>query len=319
MKKLVISVALLLVAAIFFGCAQVPGTAPKTEGGLKNVGVSNYLSSWEFNVDIQKGIQETADENGISVTFQDAAEDASKQVSQVKAFINSGVDGIITYTVDGVALSSTAKDAVAAGIPVVSMWQQCEGASANILVDEYQYGYTIGEMAGKWAQETFPGQEIEIALLRIQDYQWQEERGGGMRDALADTFPTGVIVTDQHCTSTEMGIKVTEAILQANPNVKIFLCDSDDTGAFGIYEALMAKVSSSDYDSYGIFAADGVEQAIALIKKGTMYRGTVDIQPKETGKLALKVLMDLVAGKPVEQDVFVSFKSVDYKTAVESY
>ena len=75
----------------------------------------------------------------------------------------------------------------------------------------------------------------------MHDYRPGVQRGQGMRDAFAKEFPTGKIVSDQNSVDVETAMKATEAILQANPNVRIFMTDSDDTGAIGAYEVLESQ------------------------------------------------------------------------------
>jgi hypothetical protein len=44
-------------------------------------------------------------------------------------------------------------------------------------------------------------------------------------------YPTREIVADQHSNSIELAMETTSVVLQAHTDVRIFLCDSDDTGA----------------------------------------------------------------------------------------
>ena len=293
------------------------GDAKKIE--MKSVGVDHYLSAYEFFVKVGEGIDEVAKANGVTTSVQDANVDAAKQLQQIEAFINSGVNGIICSTVDGESLNPTVKKAVEKGIGFISLYVPCPDATANIVVDEYKYGYTIGTLAGQWAQKNFPGEKIQAALLRMQDYKPGIERGRGMREAFAKEFPTGEIVADVNSTSVEEAISATEVVLQANPDVRIFMCDSDDTGAIGAYEVLKAKIKPEDYAKYGVFGADGVNQGIKSVKENGMYRATVDVLPKQVGIDAMTMLLDWAAGKTIEKTVYCKFTAVDYDTAIKSY
>ena len=175
------------------------------------------------------------------------------------------------------------------------------------------------EDAGQWAQKNYPGQELEAALLRMHDYKPGVERGKGMRDCFAKEFPTGKIVSDQNSVDIETAMKATETILQANPNVKIFMANSDDTGAVGAYEVLKAKVKPEDYDKYAVIGADGTGQGIKYLKEGGMYRGDIDVLPYQLGVDAFNMIKDLVAGKIVDAKQYLKFSPIDYEKAIKDY
>lgn len=320
------AISLLIIFTIALA-ACTPSAAPSesqegaaSEGKpLKKLGVIHYLQSWEMYVIMQDAIDKLAKEQGVELVIADGNGDASKQIQAIETMMNSGVDGIIAITVDGQALEPSVQKLKEKGIPFISLFTPVPSATVNVYVDEYKYGYAIGTLAGKWAQENFPGQELEAALLRMHDYRPGVQRGQGMRDAFAKEFPTGKIVSDQNTVDIETAMKATEAILQANPNVKIFMTDSDDTGAIGAYEVLMAKVKPGDYDQYAVIGADGTSQGMKYVLEGGMYRGNVDVLPYQLGVDAFNMVKDLLAGKQIDQEQYVKFLPVDYKTAMEEY
>jgi ribose transport system substrate-binding protein len=268
---------------------------------------------------MQEAIDKLAKEQGVEVVYADGNVDAAKQISAAETMMNSGVDGIISVTVDGQAMEPTVQKLNEKGIPFVSLFVEVPSADVNVYVDEYKYGCAIGTLGGQWAQKNFPGQELEAALLRMHDYKPGVERGKGMRDCFAKEFPTGKIVSDQNSVDIETGMTATEAILQANPNVKIFLADSNDTGAIGAFEVLKAKVKPEDYDKYAVIGADGTSQGIKYLKEGGMFRGDVDVLPYQLGEDAFNMIKALLAGEMIEQKQFVKFSPVDYETAIEKY
>jgi ribose transport system substrate-binding protein len=333
MKKIVyITLSVILAGAmILAGCTAPVNTASPTATvaptataapseaanttTIKTIGIDYYLSAWEFSIKQQAGLKNVADKYGIKLSEQDANSDASKQISQIEAFTTAGVDGIICVTVDGEALNPAVKKAVDKGIPFVSLYVPCADATLNMMVDEYELGKIIGGMAADWAQKNFAGKEVEIALLRMHDYKPGVERGRGMQEMLAKNFPTGKIVADVNTIDLETAMKATEAILQAHPNVKIFVCDSDDTGALGAYQVLKAKVKPEDYSQYGVFGCDGMNQAIAYMKEGGMYRGTIDVLPGKNCEIAMQFLVDLAAGKEVNKNITMELIPVDQEKA----
>jgi ABC-type sugar transport system substrate-binding protein len=294
------------------------GAAPEAKP-LKKIGVIHYLQAWEMYVIMQKAIDEIAKEEGVEIVMADGNGDAAKQIQAIETMMNSGVDGIIAVTVDGPSLDPSVQKLKEKGIPFISLFTEVPSATVNVYVDEYKYGCAIGTLAGQWAQKNFPGQEIEAALLRMHDYRPGVQRGEGMRECFAKEFPTGKIVSDQNSVDVETGMKATEAILQANPNVKIFMADSDDTGAIGAFEVLKAKVKPEDYGQYAVIGADGTGQGIKYLLEGGMFRGDVDVLPAQLGVDAYNMIKALVAGQKIDPKQFVKFLPIDFETAKENY
>lgn len=345
MKKLWVMIALILCAAIAFaGCAApqtttepspsavesspsavepspsaVESSSEVTDAGLKKIGLCHQDQSWEMYVIEEAAIREQCEKDGVQLLTANASSDATKQMQQIETMIQSGVDAIIVVTVDGTVLEDTVKRATDAGIIVISEFIPIEAASVNILVDEYQYGYTIGQLAGEYCAKNFSGETIEAALLRMHNYVPGIERGKGMSDAFLEFFPTGKIVNDQDSVDVASAMTATEAILAANPDCRVFMCDSDDTGAIGAYQTLLAKVKPEDYAKYCVIGADGTAQGIEYVKEGGMYRGTIDIMTPQIGIQAYNALKDIKAGKTVEKVQYITIKPIDYDTAIKEY
>ncbi|MDO9547293.1 MAG: sugar ABC transporter substrate-binding protein [Pelolinea sp.] len=317
-----IAMKMLLMLCVFSfaltACAAPAASAPD-EKKLTKIGVIHQFQSWEMYVIMQDAIEKLAEEEGVELVVADGNNDSGKQIQAIETMMNSGVQGIICVTIDGQSLEPYVEKLNEKGITFISLFTEVPSATVNIYVDEYQYGYEIGTLAGKWAQANFPGEKLQAALLRMHDYRPGIQRGEGMREAFAKEFPTGEIVSDQNTVDVETAMKATEAILQANPDVRIFMTDSDDTGAIGAYEVLKAKVKPEDYDKYCVIGADGTSQGIKYVKEGGMYRGDVDVLPAQLGVDAYNYIKDILAGKDVEAKQYVQFLPVDYETAVEKY
>jgi ABC-type sugar transport system substrate-binding protein len=337
MKKSFIVVAIMLCLMLLVACSTPAANngggatteAPATEapsggdgaaaGDLTKIGFIHYEQSWEMYQVMEKSIQEECDRDGVQLVTSDARTDAMKNLQQIETMMNSGVQAIVCVTVDGQVVEDVVKQCTSKGIPYLSMYVPVESATVNMSVDEYDYGYQIGKMGADYMAANFPGEAIEVALLRMHDYEPGIERGKGMEQALADIFPSGVVVNDQHSIDLESAMSATEAVLAANPNVRLFLTDSDDTGAIGAYEVLKTKVDPADYDKYCVIGADGVPKAFELIKEHGMYRGTVALDNVQIGKDVYKILSDAFYGKALEKEQFCAYVPVDYDMAMASY
>ena len=257
MKKKVLLVLCVLMAITMLAACSTPSTgtpAPDTSGSnatepadaggkqMKKLAVVHYLQSWQMYQIMTGFLQETCDAQGIELVVVDANLDPNKQLQLIETQMNSGVDGIICISLDGPTLEDVVQRCADNGVAFTSLFVEVTTASCNMYVDEYGYGYEIGKMGAEYYAANFPGEAIEVGLLRMHDYLPGIERGRGMEQAVADFFPTGVVVNDQHSVDVESAMTATEAILAGNPNCAMFLTDSDDTGAIGAYEVLKARV-----------------------------------------------------------------------------
>ena len=97
---------------------------------------------------IAHGEDLAAKQEGWTVKHLDANLSPSKQVSDVDTFINLGVKGIITWTLDPGTVAAAYKRALAANIPIVDF-----GSTSNVtstVYDERGYGCSMGLKAAKY-------------------------------------------------------------------------------------------------------------------------------------------------------------------------
>lgn len=318
---ILVIVCMLLISLIVAGCSveeesAQTGDAPE----IKTVGFSVYDMTYQFCVVIADGARDAAEKHGMTINFQDAAIDSTRQVEHIENFITQKVDAIISYTIDDAVVTPLVQQAKEAGIPVISMWTPVDGATVNMVVDEYEYGYIIGKMAGQWAAENYPDEEVEAVILTVFDYKPGIQRREGMTDAFSKYFPTGKIVAVENSDTTVLGMEVTETLMQAYPNLKIIMADSDDTGAIGAAEALNSIVPESERHLYAVFGADAVPEAISRMKEpNTLYRGTIDVMPYAAGEAAIELLAQLFAGENIEELFYQPFIEVDIDKALSDY
>ena len=80
-----------------------------------------------FFVHMQKQFNEEAAAHGVEVINYDGQNQTTKQTADVEAAIISGVDGIVISPSDSVAMAPAVRQAVEAGIPVVTIDRRVEG------------------------------------------------------------------------------------------------------------------------------------------------------------------------------------------------
>ena len=106
------------------------------------------------------------------------------------------------------------------------------------------------------------------------------------------------------------GVRVTAAedILTAHPDI-VAIMGINDSGCLGAYETVVAQ--GIDQSKFFIGGNDGTEQALRLIKEGTCYRGSVDLNPVETGRLMIDYAIAACNGQEIPHEYMVPVAAVN--------
>lgn len=240
-----------------------------------------------------KGATEMAAKLGMQLTVIDLHVDAAKEISTWENLITSKVDGIMISCVDEKASMEYCKKAQAAGIKVMAAVHPLSGADGSLSNDEYRYGYLAGVEAGKFIKEKLGG-KAKFALLAADQTPFVIPRTDGIRDGILSEAPAAVLVGRQDAFQTETGMAVTESLLQAHPDLAVIGC-LNDNGALGAYEAMSA--AGKNPAMVCITGTDGVDQALAKIKEGSMFRASVSMAPYESGQQEAEILYKLIKGE----------------------
>lgn len=292
MKRLV---TFALLAAIVALTSPVSAAEKKLKMGYTTMDLAN-----PYFVTLTKGLKDRADELGIKMTVHDAKSDAASQVTAMENFIAQQMDVIIVSPIDPNALTHMIKQAHEANIPVVNPNQEVKGNDAFISLIEREYGLVGGRIAGQWIKDKLNG-EAEVAILSFPEMQALMDRTQGLIDGVLEIAPKAKIVSEQSANTPERGMKAAETIMQSNPNVKVIV-GHNDAGALGAMEAV--KAMGKDSDDFCIVGLDATPEAIAKMKlPGSIYRGTVDIDPYGTGGLIVDTSVKVLETGPISEMV----------------
>ena len=215
-------------------------------------------------------------EDGNQITVVDCDENANTQIDQIENFITSGVDAIIVQPVDPDAIEEICKEAMDAGIAVVSWDEEMENSSFNWVIENYDLGKEIGTQAAEWINEKFEDGACEVAVLGYPQTPILLERENGILDALAELAPNAEVVANQPAIDTTEGLNAMETILQANPDVKV-VCTIGGGGAAGANEAFKGFYGSEVPEDAGVFSTDLTDETIASMQNGEFNRMVVAI------------------------------------------
>ena len=298
---------LLVAGALTFGLAPA-ASAEGLRFGYSAMDLTN-----PYFVALTNGMKDRAGELGIELTVQDSKSDAASQVSAIENFIVQKMDAIIVSPIDAQAVEPLVARVKEAGIAFINPNQEIKGADAFISLDEHNYGLSIGRVAGRYIKDKMGG-KAEVGLLTFPEMTSVIARGNGIRDGILEIAPDARIVAEQSAATPENGARAAEAIMQAHPGVRVF-AGINDAGILGAFEALSGM--GVDQSQFALFGLDATAEALAKIKAGTMYKATVDINPKGTGALVIDTAVKVHEGGAVKGMIEMPMAPVTQETIAQ--
>jgi ABC-type sugar transport system substrate-binding protein len=297
-----------LAAVSAVALASVLGLPAHAEGKGKDAQVKILVSPLTFAfthfVFMTDQIKDEARKIGnVEIVVADGQLSAPKQIADIEAGIIQGVDGIILAPADADALAPAVKEAIAAGIPVVTVDRPVNGVPevlANVAADNFKGAQAQGAAVVK----DFPGGATVVNLQGIPGDKTRNDRNNGAHDILDKTGPYTFVAEQAANFSRDKGLEVTENLLSGLAEApKVIIAGNDDM-ALGAAQAVAARGLAGKVAIYGY---DGSEGALKAVKDGELA-ATVDQFPGQQGRTALDVLVDNIreGKKPQSDNILVA-------------
>jgi len=271
-----------------------PDIAARVAAGEKLViRVSYHDVSNEFAPQIKAGVEQAAADLGVdAVMVGPVGAKAEDQIAELESLIEKGVDGIAISSVSTDALAPVIDRALAAGIPVVTYNTDNPGSKRLAFVG--QDLVNSGRIAGDLMAKALGEQGKVIITTLDASAQWSLDRESGAREALAKYPGITVVATINTGTEPQGIYSAIENAMLANPDVTGILslecCSVSPAGEY---------VKRNDLqDQVKVVGFDLLPSTLQLVKEGIIY-ATIDQDPFTQGYEAVKLLFDLLQGKPV--------------------
>lgn len=250
---------------------------------------------------VKNGFEDACKDYGVESTSLNAGSDVDKQVADIENVINGGYNGIVFNPIDGNALESVLEEATLQGIGSVTIAQIADAATAGIELDDYAYGQVIAENAVQWINENLDGKGT-VAILAEDNIESSIRRGDAIEDTLKEKCPDMEIVARQQGNTPEQGLEVIETLLLQYPDLNVVVA-CNDSGGIGAYQAFDNAGLSKEEDR-AIFSGDNTTEARGYIEiEDSIYRGTADLYPYESGYKAVEMILDYMEkGLPKEHE-----------------
>lgn len=329
-NKHVFAMLMSLVLAILTACGSTPtatdtgtqgspapsdsaATSPAPSGNKTFVLVPKNLGNPYFDT-ANKGAQEAATELGVTVTYQGSATaDATQQIQLLNSLIAQNVNGLAISANDSDALVPTGKQAIEAGIPVVT-WDSAiseggrtvhinQAVAADIAVVQLQMAKELAGGSGKIAilsaTSTAPNQNEWIALMQEElkkpDYATLE---------LVDTVYGD---DDDQKSYTEA-----QGLMTKHPDLKVIIAPT----TVGIAAAARAVQDANKINSVFVTGLGTPNQMRDYVKSGAAPQFAL-WNPADLGYLAIHTLDAISSGtiKGAPGDKFTAGKLGEYTIA----
>jgi ribose transport system substrate-binding protein len=308
--------ALVMVGALALsGCSNGDSsTAAGSSGGgggkVEKVGVMLQDISNPFFASMQNSIQQAGKTNGFTVNVQDGRQDLGTQNDQIDAFIQQGVNLILLNAVDSAGIASGVARAQAAGIPVVAVDVDAQGAQAAVTTDNVK----AGTLACQALVDKIGGKG-NILVLEGTPTTAPQDRVKGCDQVLTAHPGVKVLARQAGKNDRDSGLTLSTDMLTANKDVQGIFAINDP-------EALGADLAVHQAGRSGIVitGVDGSPEAVKALQSGGSDLWASSAQdPGGMIVKAYEVGRDIVAGKKPANRVTLLDPSLVTRDTVSSY
>jgi len=202
------------------------------------------------------------------VVFADAAQDNSKQVSDVENFLTQGIDLLIISPNEAAPLTAIVERVHNEGVPVIVLDRKIESEAYTQFIgaDNAEIGRAAGEYV---ATELLPDGGRVVELKGLPGSTPAQERAEGFREGIAANPGVEIIAEGVGDWLREKGQSQFEAILQAEPSIDVVYAHNDPM-AEGAYLAADAAGRAGEMKFIGIDALPIPSGGIKAVEAGRL-------------------------------------------------
>lgn len=240
---------------------------------------------------LQRAAEALASERGYTLLTDSARADLDAQVSALESYIQRGVAAMTVLPLDPTAIEAIASRAREAGVLFITYSLDLENQDGSVLFPPDVSGQVLADHLLEWLQANSPD-GAEVLLLNNRPQAIGDLRLAPVKEALAGT--NARIVAEQDANEPTTGLRVTEDVLRANPNLNVVIGMNDD-GALGAVQAF--RNTNKDPSTVYIGGQDGSQQALEAIKEGGFFKATAALDLAEVGRAVVGLPADIIEGK----------------------
>lgn len=273
-EKIVCLVLALTLVAMLAACGKTP--ADDSKGDAPVMGVCIFAMEVEYFTNLAHWLEEAGAAHGWEVIVQsgDASNPAS-QVEIIENFITMDVDAIFINPINIAAVEDALAKAKENDIWVFGhnyRYEDSEMPDVYMAGDPTEVGAEITDLAKSEADKVLGDTPVVAAAMTSLDNENNSKRSEGMVARAKELWGDDALVAENSPGNTAEAMSAAENIIQANPDVNVWLCYNDEC-AIGVYEFYNA--SGRDQSKAVIVGSDGNQDVLKAIIKGSAVRGTL--------------------------------------------
>lgn len=273
------------------GAAGTKVSLPKKDKYVIGYSQSNNAEPYRAQLNTQLQYFVKQHPNLELLPIADAAQDSSRQVSQVQQFIQQKVDILIVSPNEADPLTPPVEQACKAGIPVIILDRSVNTNCIAAFIGGDNVA--IGNAAGQLAVKLLPAGGNVAELRGILSNQPQIDRDKGFRDAIAVNPKIKIIKEQEGKWLKEEATKIMQQWLQAGTKIDLVYAHNDPM-ALGAYLAAAGQNKQKDIKFIGIDGLAIPDGGIRAVQQGQLA-GTF-VYP--TGaEQAVQTIMKMVNGQ----------------------
>ena len=236
----------------------------------------------------------------------------NKQIADVEQMIDSGAQLLIIAPLNSDGWDSVFAKASAKHIPIVTIDRQINATACKDYLTFIGSDFEKqGQRAADEMAKALNNKGKVAILLGSPGNNVTTLRTKGFKDELAKTAPDIQVVFEQTGNfAREDGQKVTEQLLQANPDINAIYGENDEM-ALGAITAL--KGAGKKAGDVKVVSVDGTKGAVQAINDG-WANAVIESNPR-FGPLAFSTAQAFFSGQPVGQNIIIEDKQYDSTNA----
>jgi len=275
------------------GSSSGATAAPASAG--KRVEVNLYSQGLPYFQELAAGAQAEGKALGWQVGVTYGKTDPQLQFNQMQNAVQKKPAGLIFAPVDQQALIPILAQAKSANVNVVSVADDVApaGQGSELAFAGVKYE-ALGAQKAQFIVDQLHGKGTVAVIHGIRGLDFTEAQFRGAKP-IFDANPGITLINGPYAGdfSADAGLKATENLLTAHPQVDAIYFDNDDIAEGGI---LAAKARHIPMNKIIIIGTDGGKPARDAVKAGDLDY-TIDLCGYASGKIAVDVIRDKLAGK----------------------
>jgi ribose transport system substrate-binding protein len=266
--------------------------------GLPKSFATNIAAGSAYFIQLSNTVKKSVESRGYTLTTTTYASDVAKNVDQLTQLLKKGIGGLVLQAQDEHAEAAVMRQAIKQGVCVI--YEVASPCTQQIAADQYQCGYVQGTAALKWIKANLGGNANVVVFNAAKIAQTLIPRTTGRIDAVKKGG-AGIKIVDNlgiSLLTPEEGSKAASTIMQAHPEVNVWLGD-DDT-IVGVESALMA-MGKRGSDKIYLSGFNGQANALARLRAGGLFREDIAFPNGFYEWATGQYLCDYVEGKSIPQ------------------